>query len=186
MKISFATQNKYKYKEAKETLGKFGIEVEHLNIEKPEEGETIEEIAKNAAEVLANKLNKAVVVEDTGVLFMAYDNFPGTKSKRVFNEIGFKGLLDKLKGKDRKAQFKTVAAYCEPNKEAKIFVGVVNGRIAKEVRMKDKDVMPYEKIFIPEGYEQVWAEIPEIKKKISHRVKAFEKLGEFLRGGLNG
>ncbi len=180
MKISFITQNKYKFQEVKEILNKFGIEVEQIKIEKPEDGKTIEEIAKNAAEVLSKKLNKTVVVEDTGVLFKAYDNFPGTKSKRIFDEIGFKGLLDKLKGKSRKAEFKTVAAYCEPGKKALIFVGVVNGNIAEEVRMPDKDVMPYEKIFIPEGYDKVWAEIPEIKKKISHRVKAFEKLGEYL------
>jgi len=180
MKISFVTQNKFKFNEVREILEKFGIEVEKINLEKPEEGNTIEEIAKNAAEILANKLEKAVVVEDTGVFFKAYDNFPGINSKKVFNEIGFKGLLDKLKGKDRKAQFKTVAAYCEPGKNAKLFVGVVNGFIAEEVRMKDKDVMPYEKIFIPEGYDKVWAEIPEIKKKISHRVKAFEKLGRYL------
>ena len=66
---------------------------------------------------------------------MAYDNFLGTNSKKVFNEIGFKGLLGKLKGKDRKGKFKTVAAYCEPGKNAKLFVGVVNGFIAEEVRM---------------------------------------------------
>lgn len=181
MKISFATQNKYKYEEVKEILGRFNIEVEHLNIEKPENGNTIEEIAKNAAETLANKLKKTVVVEDTGIFFLAYDNFPGIKSKRVFVKIGFEGLLDKLKGKDRKAQFKTVAAYCEHGKQAKIFVGVINGIIAEEVRCRDKDVLPYEKIFIPEGYDRVWAQIPEIKEKISHRVKAFEKLGKYLK-----
>lgn len=181
MKIYFATQNKYKLKEAREVLGKFNIEVEHVNIEKPEEGNTIEEIAKNAAEVLANKLNKTIVVEDTGIFFLAFDNFPGTKAKRVFIEIGFKGLLDKLKGKIRKAEFKTVAAYCKPGKEALIFVGVIKGTIAEEVRMPEKDVLPYEKLFIPEGYDKVWAEIPEVKQKISHRVKAFEKLGEFLK-----
>lgn len=180
MKISFVTQNKYKFKEVKEILGRFKIEVEQISVEKPEHGGSIEEIAKNAAEVLAKKLNKAVVVEDTGVFFTAYDNFPGTSPKKVFNEIGFKGLLDKLKDRKRDAQFKTVAAYCEPGKEAIIFVGVVNGRISEEVRCKEKDVMPYEKIFIPEGYDKVWAEIPEIKKKISHRVQAFEKLAQYL------
>lgn len=181
MKISFVTQNKYKYNEVKEILAKFNIEVEQISVEKPEQGKTIEEIAKNAAEILSKKLNKTVVVEDTGVFFLAYDNFPATKPKEVFEEIGFKGLLDKLKGKKRDAQFKTVAAYCEPNKKAKLFVGFVNGKISEEVRLKDKDVMPYEKIFIPEGYDKVWAEIPDIKKKISHRVQAFEKLGEFLK-----
>ena len=180
MKISFVTQNKYKFDEVKEILGRFNIKVEHINVEKPEKGKTIEEISKNAAEVLSQKLNKAVVVEDTGVFFNAYDNFPGKEPKKVFNRVGFKGLLDKLKEKKRKAYFKTVAAYCEPGKKAKLFVGVVNGRISEEVRCKDKDVMPYEKIFIPEGYDKVWAEIPEIKKKISHRVKAFERLGKFL------
>ncbi len=182
MKISLVTQNKYKFREVKEILAKFNIEVEHINIEKPEQGATIEEIAKNAAEKLAKQLNKTIIVEDTGVFFLAFDNFPGTKPKKVFEDIGFEGILDKLKGKNRDAQFKTVAAYCEPGKEAILFTGVINGTISEEVRMKDKDVLPYEKLFIPEGYDKVWAEIPEIKQKISHRVKAFEKLCKFLRG----
>jgi len=182
MKIYFVTGNKGKYLEVKEVMNQYNIKVEHLDIDKPEiKAETIEEIAKDAAEKLAKKLKKTIVCEDTGLFFKAYHNFPGPHPKFVYEAIGFEGIFKLLEGKTREAYFMTVAAYCEPGKKAKTFEGMVEGTIAERITKKIFHVqLPYDQIFIPKGYDKPWAEIIEIKKGDSHRVRAFKKLAEWL------
>ncbi len=60
----------------------------------------------------------------------------------------------------------------------KIFEGKVYGRISEEIR--GNKGFGFDPIFIPEGYNRTFAEDYELKKKLSHRYKAFMKLKEFL------
>ena len=186
MKISFLTGNQKKYEEVKQVLADFGIEVEQIDIDKPEiDSDSILEIAVHAAEKMANELGKPIVVEDTGVFFNAYNNFPGPQSKFVIHAIGFEGLFRLLDVADKSGSFKTVAAFCRPGEKAKTFEGVVNGRWVTDVEVK-LTKMPYDYIFIPEGYEEVWINTPIVKHKISHRAKAFKKLADYLLEVENG
>ena len=87
-----------------------------------------------------------------------------------------------LVGKKRGAYFKSVVAYCEPKGLPALFSGELRGSITAKVHAGGKDVMPYERIFVPGGFTRVIAELPEVKARISHRVKAFKKLGRYLVG----
>lgn len=181
MKIFFVTNNRHKFSEVKEVFDKFKIEIEQIREDKPEDkSDEIAEVAKKAAEFLANKHKKPIIVDDTGVYFSAYNNFPGAHPKFIFQSIGYGGIFKLLEGKDRSAYFKTAAAYCEPGKKPIVFEAKCEGKISDEVYNAGDDIMPYERIFIPEGYSEVWAKIHDIKREISHRVKAFTKLAEWL------
>lgn len=180
MKLSFLTGNVKKFEEVRNVLADFGIEVEQIAVDKPEiESSDLAEIAAYAAERMANELGKPIVVEDTGCFFNAYKNFPGPNSKFVIHSIGFEGVFRLLKGKDDTGSFKTVAAFCKPGEKPKTFEGIVNGKwvITDKYEMTK---MPYDHIFIPEGYDEVWVNTPEVKQKISHRAEAFKKLARYL------
>ena len=100
----------------------------------------------------------------------------------MFNGIGYEGIMRLLKGKSRKAYFRTAVGYCEPGKKPVVFDGVMKGEITEEVFDKEKDVLPYMRIFVAEGYDKVISRVPaEEKNRISHRGKAFRKLGEYLK-----
>ena len=88
-------------------------------------------------------------------------------------------LLENLQDKEnRNAQFRTVISLCMDGK-VKQFEGVVKGSIAKE--FKGDEGFGYDPIFIPEGYEQTFAEMSLTEKnKISHRGIAVRKLADFL------
>jgi len=182
MTIFFITTNRHKVKEAQEVLNGYNISIEQLVLEYEENHDSdIEEIARDAAKKLADKLEKTVIVEDTGVYFAAYQNFPGALPKYVFNSIGYKGIFKLLEKEDRSAYFRSVIGYCEPGKNPLTFDGVMTGKITEKVVNKEKDCLPYERIFIPEEYEVTTSEISITEKNaISHRGKAFRKLGEFL------
>jgi XTP/dITP diphosphohydrolase len=183
MKLTFITSNKHKVEEIGFELKKYGVELEQLNIGYGEDKDAnIEEVAKKSAKELAEKLQKPIIMEDTGLYFKAYDNFPGAMPKFVFNSIGFDGIFRLLEGKDRSAYFKTIIGFCEPGEEPVLFAGEMRGQITEEVHAPEKDRMPYGHIFIPEGKEKTCAEMDmEEKSLVSQRGEAARKLGEFLK-----
>jgi len=60
-----------------------------------------------------------------------------------------------------------------------LFEGIVRGRIASQ--MTGHEGFGYDPIFIPEGYDRSFAELPdEIKLGMSHRTRALSKMMTFL------
>lgn len=184
MKLKFITTNKHKFEEARVILSEYNIELEHLVLDYEENhDEDNETIVRQALKNLASKIDPPFVIEDTGIFFEAYNNFPGALPKFVFNSIGYDGIFRLLDGKDRSAYFKSIVGYCGPKQEQKIFDGILRGTVTKEVHNPEKDRMPYERIFIPEGKTVTASDMtPEQKNKISHRGVAFRKLGQYLKG----
>jgi len=182
-KLTFITTNKHKAQEIAAILRDYGIEIEQVIMEYEESKEdAMEAVSKKAAKFLADKLNKPLIVEDTGLFFKAYNNFPGAQPKFVIKAIGFDGIFRLLKDKDRSAYFKTVIGYCEPGQEPIIFQGELPGKIIEEVIEPETEAMPYDHIFVPEGLDKAVVQLTlEEKNAISQRGKAARKLGEYLK-----
>ena len=180
-KLYFVTGNRDKFREVKPVMDKRGINLVHINLDKPEVQDSLENVASYAAKVLSKKLRKPIMLEDTGVYFAAYKDFPGVYAKHVFKALGFPGLFRLLKGKSKKMYFKTVAAYCEPGNKPKLFTGSTKGTAILKVKGKHPKRLPYDSIFIPDGYNKVYAEILHLKHLTSHRVQAIEKLAKYLK-----
>lgn len=180
--IIFITTNKHKVKEISAILKEFNIKVKQLKIDYVENKEdSMEEVSKKAAKLLSAKLNKTVIVEDTGLFFNAYNNFPGALPKFVIQGIGFDGIFRLLKNKDRGVYCKTVIGYCEPDKNPIIFTGEIHGKITNKIIKPKKETMPYNHIFIPDGEKKAIVEMCLDKwNSISQRGKATRKLGKFL------
>ena len=139
-------------------------------------------MALSNAAIFSHQLNAPVIVEDTGIYFKAYNKFPGENPNGAFKSIGYEGLMRLLKGKTRKAEFRTAVAFCQPNKTPMLFVGKVEGMIGKGVRQRKMKCQPFDRIFIPQGYKKTYAELGfKEKSRISHRAMAFMKLGAYLK-----
>ncbi len=180
--IIFITTNKHKVEEISAILKEFNIKVKQLKMDYEEDKEaTMEEISKKAAKLLSAKLNKPIIVEDTGIFFNAYNNFPGALPKFIINSIGFDGIFRLLKNKDRSVYCKTAIGYCEPGKKSIIFTGKIHGKITDKVIKSKEKAMPYNHIFIPDGEKKAVVEMSLDKwNSISQRGKAAKKLGKFL------
>ncbi len=164
--INFITSNKNKVKEFKQILEP-EIKVNHIKISYPElRSDKPQEIAKQSAQMLANKLNEPIVVEDSGLFIKALNDFPGTCSAYIHKKIGLQGIIKLMQGvKDRECTYKSAVAYCEPNKNSISFLGEEKGEVAESIR--GNYGFGHDPIFIPIGSNKTYGEMKnciEIKK----------------------
>lgn len=180
MKIYFVTCNKGKVKEFKQILEP-RIKVEQIEIDYPElRSDDPEEIARLAVKQLADKLGKAIVVEDSGLFIKALNGFPGTNSAYIHKRIGLKGILRLMKGvKNRDCIYMSAVGYCEPEKKPVSFLGTEKGRIAKKIR--GKYGFGHDPIFIPEKSRKTYGEIRDVREVKKFRRRAVLKLIGYLQ-----
>ncbi len=179
--IYLVTSNLGKVEEISRHLEKFGIKAVGKAMEVPEIQDGHERVAEEKARYAVGVVKSPLIVEDTALFFEAFDNFPGIHAKFIFTSIGYDGIFRLLEGKSRKAYFKTVIAYCEPGREPKTFIGMNSGRIAENIIGISHPRLPYDSIFIPDGEENTFAEMPkEDKAKYSARAKAAEEFAKWF------
>lgn len=179
--LKIVTRNPHKFREAAAVLEKFRIKAINNRLKTPElQAETLEEVAINRALYVLGKVAAPFAVEDAGLFIRSLSGFPGALSSQVFSKLGCKGVLKLMEGvADRTAYFKSVVAFVDWDGRVRLFKGVVKGRIATEAR--GEGGFGFDPIFIPEGSESTFAEKEDLKILISHRTRAFERLGRFVR-----
>lgn len=188
MKLVFATHNQNKFSEVKKMLPKHIELLSLTDIECFEEiaetENTIEGNAKLKAEYVYNKYGIPCFADDTGLEVKSLNNEPGVRSARYAGEendsvANIKKLLKNLDGKeDRSARFKTAIALIT-NQEEKVFLGICEGEIIKELR--GESGFGYDPIFKPNNFDQTFAQMTlDQKSEISHRGKAMRKLIDYL------
>jgi XTP/dITP diphosphohydrolase len=179
MKIYLVTKNKHKVEEVSAVLKEFNIEVEQIADEKVETKEmNLREVAEYNARTFYERYKKPIAIDDTGVFFKAYPDFPGNHPKLMFELLGYKGLLKLLENENNEAEFRTVVGYCDKN-GVKIFEGTLKCTADTKVNDIDVDVLPYERILLVNG-KPLSKFSREEKNRISHRANAFRKLGNYL------
>ncbi len=186
--IIFATANPHKIKEIKAILdGHFtiqGLDSIGCTEDIPETQPTIEGNAIQKAQYVVDHYGVNCFAEDTGLEIDALNGEPGVYSARYAGpqrdaQNNMNLVLKRLEGaEDRSARFKTVIALIIDG-QIHTFEGIVNGRIIEE--KKGDGGFGYDPIFMPDGYDQTFAELDAaVKNKISHRARAVEKLRTFL------
>jgi len=173
----FVTQNAHKYQEARRILDPFGIKIRMLASPKTEIQSTdLGEIAKVAAEEAAEKHNRRVLVEDSGLFVRVLNGFPGPFSSYVHETIGVEGLLRLMSRQTRReAYFQASLALASPQDSSQEFSGKVHGTISH--KSVGTNGFGFDPIFIPTGTRKTFAQGGNrFKDKYSHRATAFRKL----------
>ena len=189
MKLVFATNNKHKLQEVRDIVGN---RVEVLSLSDigccddiPETADTLQGNALIKARHIYGKYGIDCFADDTGLEVEALGGAPGGYSARYAgeecdSEANMRKLLENLTGKsNRNAQFRTVIALIIDGKEM-LFDGIVKGTIATE--KKGDSGFGYDPIFIPEGHTESFAQMSgEMKNSMSHRFRATQQLGDYLK-----
>ncbi len=189
MKLIFATHNKNKVKEVKSLMPST------INLCSLSDIDYTKDIEETASTFEGNALIKARTIyqdtglncfaDDSGLIVDSLNGRPGVYSARYAGEPkddqrNIDKILDELNGvQNRKAHFKSVIALILNGNEF-VFEGIINGVLTD--KKSGVNGFGYDPIFIPDGYQQTFAEISfEVKNKISHRALAMEKLIKVLR-----
>ncbi len=199
--IIFATGNKAKFAQLRFVAKYLNLPIgvvsgrelfgERANYD--ELGESVEEVALNGARIVAQRIGKPVMVEDTDFRVAALDGMPGIHAGEFLKEFGRLEILKRLEGaRDRSATISSAVAYAEPNGTSQVFINRVRGTIAPQEKFGEYPdwISPtiensfgggYNAIFIPDGWDKTLAQIsPEEAMSWSYREKNFEDLLRFL------
>jgi len=191
MRLCFASNNSHKLDEIRPLLP---LSVQLLSLadigcheELPETQPTLEGNARQKAQYVFDNYGVACFADDTGLEVTALGGDPGVYSARYAGPersaaANVAKLLHELATQpDRRACFRTVIALVLENGGMHEFSGAVNGVIA--TLPMGNGGFGYDPVFVPfEGDGRTFAEMTLAEKNLlSHRARAVEGLGQFLR-----
>jgi len=191
LKLILATRNSGKLKEMKVKLKEYPVIVECLMDypEIPEIEETGKTFAENAsikAKTVAKWTKLPALADDSGLEIDYIGKKPGIYSARwgSTDQERIKKVLNALqntKSEQREARFVCAMSLVLPGQGNYRTKGICSGRIT--LSPKGAEGFGYDPIFIPDGYNQTFAELGvHVKNRISHRAVALEKMIKIIVG----
>jgi len=187
--IVLSSRNRKKIGEIVELFAPYGISLvgvsEFENV--PDVVEDADSFAGNAAKKateVAKKLNRWVIAEDSGLCVDALGGAPGIYSARYAGEQGADGLnnekllreLSTVPAEKRTAYYLCHAVLSDPQGQIRISAeGRCGGRIL--TKFLGEHGFGYDPLFFVPEFHQTFGQLsPVVKRHISHRAKAFERL----------
>jgi XTP/dITP diphosphohydrolase len=190
--ILIATRNSHKTQEIAVLLGNsfyvYDLSALPESPEVEETGATFLENATLKARALSECTDALVLADDSGLEVDALGGEPGVFSARYAgpeadDDANNRKLILELAGvpADRRAgRFRCVIVAAQGGQILADFAGTVEGRLASEP--KGSEGFGYDPLFVPEGYQQSFAEMgPGVKNKLSHRANAMKLVAQWLR-----
>ena len=112
-----------------------------------------------------------IMVEDSGLVFGAWNGLPGALTKWFLASVGNEGLLRMLSvEEDRSARAVCAVAIAFADGSTRVFTGTVEGSVAPEPR--GSGGFGWDPIFVPRGRTETYAELGPRKHEDSHRARA--------------
>jgi len=169
----FATKNESKVKETNKILG-YNLKQIAVDLFEPQ-SVAVEDVVREKAKDAFHKTGQSVLVEDTGLEFIAWKGLPGALIKWFLDAVGNEGIIKMLANEtDRRAVAKTAVGFFEGT-QSYVFVGEVLGEISNTVR--GTGGFGWDSIFIPCGQKKSFAEMTATEKNtISMRKLALENM----------
>ena len=192
--LLLGTRNLGKIKEITSILGDAGWSFSSLrefpNVAVAEEnGTTYSENAIAKARFYAQATSLLALADDSGLEVEALGGAPGVFSARYAGDnasdadrrILLLSDLDKKETANRRARFVAVVAIVDPaGAVLNISEGFCEGAI--NFAPRGDGGFGYDPLFVPDGYTQTFAELPEsVKNVISHRARALMSAKLFLK-----
>jgi XTP/dITP diphosphohydrolase len=169
-----ATSSAKKVAEIRAALPAFLVEQASLDLVEPQ-GLDVVEVARAKAADAFGRLQRPVVVEDTGLEIRSWNGLPGALIKWFYETVGCAGILRMMHGEaDRRAVARTAIALADA-RGVRVAVGERSGEITTTIR--GENGFGFDPIFLPEGESMTYGEMDlETKSRDSHRTRALAAL----------
>ena len=191
--IIIGTNNEGKYKEICNLLPNKvrKYSPKEFDISSPEEtGKTFKENSFLKASYFSKKTNLICLSDDSGLEIYLLSGKPGIYSSRWSGkknnfDLAIRRVFEEMNNikedwtRENIARFICSMTLYWPDGKNFSTQGIVKGKISTV--KKGKNGFGYDPIFIPDGYNQTFAEMmPNMKMSIDHRFKAFLKIKNFF------
>ena len=180
IELRFVSNNQFKQNEAKAILEPLGIHVIPLTIKVAEiQTENTDQLVKDKTLKAFKSVGRSLFVEHTGLYLNHMNGLPGGLTQIVWDKLEA-DKFGELFGcvRDPGAVARTVIGYTDV-KQFHSFKGEIKGRISESPR-GSRDFQ-WDCVFIPNGFNETFAEMGEKKHEISMRRKALDAFSDFLR-----
>jgi len=177
--IRFLSSNRFKIEEATEILGLVGVQVIPLNFKIQElQTDDMEMLIKDKTLKALEMIGRPLFVEHTGLFLNYLNGLPGGLTQVFWDNLEADRFSQLFGGSpDPKVVAKTVVGYCD-GRRITLFDGQIEGKIAETPR--GNRAFQWDCVFIPDGFEETFAEMGNRKNEISMRRMALEKLAKFV------
>ena len=187
--IVLSSRNAKKIGEIAELLAPYHIPVKGVSdfvgvADVEEDGDSFAANAAKKASVVAKELHRWVLAEDSGLCVDALGGAPGIYSARyagvqgddAANNAKLLADLEHLPLEKRTACYVCYAVLSDPDGNIRLQAeGRCHGRILRDYH--GENGFGYDPLFLVPEYHQTFGELsPAVKRHISHRAKAFERL----------
>lgn len=172
--VRIVSSNPGKVREIRAVLAEYGVRASWVRraLAEPQ--------ADDLSQVLDAKLaslpsdGHCYLVEDSGIFLDGLGGFPGVYSAYVYRTLGLRGVLAAVRGRDRRATFRTLAGARIGHRTWRA-EGAVRGRVCS--RPRGDGGFGYDPIFVPDRARRTFAEMePREKDRRSHRALAVRAL----------
>ncbi len=180
--IRFISQNQHKIKEVGQILSGVGVKVKPTKLRIEElQTQDVNVLIRDKALKAFDQIRRPLCVEHTGIYIKYLNDFPGGLTQIFWDTLQADRFAELFGNTpDTGITAKTTIGYIDGNR-LHIFDGTVTGHIAPNPRgIRD---FQWDCIFIPDGYEETFAELGAKKNQISMRRKALDAFVEFLKKG---
>ena len=176
--LRFITSNNNKVREASKILG-FDLK-QYSSIDFYEiQNDDISKIVEHKAHQAYQEFKCPILVEDSGLVFSAWNALPGGLIKWFETNVGCEGMLKMLEGFENREAFAICVVAIYDGQNFHVAKGEVRGEIANSIR--GSSGFGWDTIFIPEGHKRTFAEMSfSDKNAISHRRQAFDHLKKYI------
>lgn len=176
-KLILVSTNPNKGIEAERILG---VPVLRVSLTLPEiQAATVEEITRYKLETAKTKGYARLIVEDVSLGFDELGNFPGPYVRWLLEAAGGTGLAAIAYALNNRAAKAQCCVGFWDGRRVKMFIGETDGEIL--VKPRGERNFGWDAWFQPKGSEKTFAEMtPDEKDAVSHRGRAYRKLGEYL------
>ncbi len=183
--LYYVTGNQSKFKVLESLVSQdLSFTVEQVDFDLFEEQtEDQEKIALSKARQAWKQVQKPVLVDDAGIYFHKYKDFPGVFTKHVFKGIGLDGIA-KLMEEGDVIEFRITAILMYSPDSYQIFTHSEIGTYKKIVgEARDKNA-PFDDIFVPHGLDKTYCELRHHDTKLFYerfyRSVGMKKVLQFL------
>lgn len=181
MRVRFLSRNGFKIEEAKSILAKAGVVVVPVRLALTElQTDDLQRLVRDKALQAFYRLGYKLFVEQTGLFLDSMNGFPGGLTQVFWDSLGPERVCELFgRGDQVGVVAKTRIGYCD-GRSVHQFQGEIRGRIAPEPR-GDRSFQ-WDCVFVPDGYDETFAEMGDRKNDISMRRRALDGLAAHLGG----